>query len=93
MAQFNELDGLAVTPWGDLVVADSGNHRIRLIQRGNVSTLAGDGTKWRRDGSPETARFDTPVSVAVDKKGVIYVGEYSKFSRKSARVRVATAVP
>ncbi|CAH8247046.1 copper amine oxidase [Paenibacillus melissococcoides] len=44
--KFNEPSGLAFTPSGDLVVSDTGNQRLRLInlKQKRVTTLAGAGS-------------------------------------------------
>ncbi|HEY3414180.1 MAG TPA: carboxypeptidase regulatory-like domain-containing protein [Armatimonadota bacterium] len=40
-AQFSEPRGLAVTPLGDLIVADTGNNRVRMIIFGDTGQLEG----------------------------------------------------
>ncbi len=69
--------GLAVDGNGVLYVAD-GNDTIRQIEAGSVMTLAGvPFAEGSTDGTGAAARFSTPVAVAVDDSGNIYVGEYS----------------
>jgi DNA-binding beta-propeller fold protein YncE len=60
---------------GMIYIADTGNHRIRLVQVGQVSTLAGDGTKGFADGPATSARFAGPHDVAVDTAGLVYVAD------------------
>ncbi|HEX5745620.1 MAG TPA: N,N-dimethylformamidase beta subunit family domain-containing protein [Archangium sp.] len=77
-ARFQAPTGLAVTPAGEVVVADTGNHRIRLIQADaahTVITLAGNGQPGFRDGPGEQAMFRSPTSVAVGPAGEIYVAD------------------
>lgn len=75
-ASFNTPCGIAVAPDGALIVADTGNHRLRRVeQNGSVSTIAGTGEPAMRDGSPFDASFNEPVGVAVDKDGTIYVAD------------------
>ncbi|MFJ8645386.1 NHL domain-containing thioredoxin family protein [Streptomyces sp. NPDC093546] len=52
-ARFNEPQGLALLPEGRVVVADTVNHALRLLDlaTGEVSTLAGTGAQWWQ-GSP-----------------------------------------
>ena len=66
-AGFNNPRGLAVVPSsGVVVVADSGNMRIRLMtQNGIVTTLAGSGSAISADGKGTSASFLSPVAVAV----------------------------
>ncbi|MBF9220182.1 discoidin domain-containing protein [Hymenobacter ruricola] len=74
-ALFNTPSGIAVDAAGVLYVADGRNHRIRkVLPNGTVSTLAGSGTAGNQDGPGATAQFNTPVSVAVDAAGAVYVG-------------------
>ena len=72
-ATFSTPNGMATDTQGNLYVADSGNHRIRMIDRsGNVTTLTG-AAKGTQTGTLAQARFDTPHSVQVDTDGNIYV--------------------
>jgi len=74
-AQFSYPHGLEPLGNGDVVVADTTNSRIRLISSGQVSTLAGTGTKGLVDGPADQARFETPCDVAVGSAGKIYVAD------------------
>jgi len=64
-AMFNLPAGLAI--WGNtLVVADSANHRIRIIEAtGETFTLAGTGYPDYTDGMPDEAAFHLPRGVYV----------------------------
>lgn len=75
VASFNDPYGIAVDGNGDIIVADSGNNRIRKITAsGNVTTLAGGG--WGgSDGQGAAAGFQKPVEVAVDGIGNVYVAD------------------
>jgi sugar lactone lactonase YvrE len=74
-ARFAYPTGLAVDGRGRLYVTDQINNRIRLIENGQVSTLAGDGTAGYADGPAATARFTYPGGVAVDGQGRVYVAD------------------
>jgi DNA-binding beta-propeller fold protein YncE len=63
-AQFNGPIGIAVAADGIIFVADTYNDRIRVIDNGTVSTLAG-GTKGFADGVGSAAMFDTPLGIAL----------------------------
>ena len=66
-ASFCDPRGVAViSSSGAIVVADQGNHRIRLIsQNGLVKTLAGSGNQGSDDGLGTAASFRYPFGVAV----------------------------
>ncbi|HQZ97689.1 MAG TPA: hypothetical protein PLP21_15310 [Pyrinomonadaceae bacterium] len=72
-ARFDTPSG--ISNWGDkLVVADTGNGRIRVVEPdGRVWTLAGNGSGDLVDGSLLSAVFFQPTGVAADKFGTIYV--------------------
>lgn len=76
-AQFSHPTGVAADSFGNVYVADRGNHRIRKITAaGVVSTIAGNGTPGFRDGPGVTAQFYFPSNIAVDAFGNIYVADY-----------------
>ncbi len=64
VALFNAPIGLAVVKDGKIIVADTYNDRIRVIENGSVSTLAGS-VRGYADGLGVDTKFDTPSSVAV----------------------------
>ena len=78
-AQFNHPVGIAVDPRsGDVLVADAYNNTLRRITpEGRVHTFAGQaGVNDHRDGPLGQALFNTPVGIAVDARGTIFVSEY-----------------
>jgi sugar lactone lactonase YvrE len=75
-ARFAEPRGLAVDSSGNVYVADQGSHSIRKITpAGVVTTLAGNGNSGREDGTGSAASFYSPVGVAVDRSGTVYVAD------------------
>jgi DNA-binding beta-propeller fold protein YncE len=69
---------LAFDPEGDLLIADTFNHRIRRIDRhGVITTVAGDGkAAYSGDGGPATqASLNTPQGVAFDRDGGLLIAD------------------
>ncbi len=75
-AKFNMPAGLAIAANGDIYVADFGNHAIRKISGGIVSTFAGNGTSGCADGNGTNARFKNPTGLAFDNNGNLIVADY-----------------
>ncbi len=75
-ARFFSPQGLVFVPArGGLVVADSGNHSLRLVTMdGGVTTLAG-GESGSQDGPLAVARFTAPAGLAADTNGNVYVAD------------------
>jgi hypothetical protein len=74
-ARFDSPTGITVDQSGALVVADTLNHRIRLVNPdGAVSTLAG-GAAGDADGPAADARFSAPCGVAAGRDGTVYVAD------------------
>jgi hypothetical protein len=70
--------GLAVDAAGRLLIADSGNERIRRVEgNGTIITVAGTGESGADgdNGPAAEAELDSPVDVATGPGGEIYVAE------------------
>ena len=65
--------GVAVSE-DKIFVADTYNDKIRVIENGKVSTLAGS-EKGFADGETNQAQFDTPTGLAIRKDGKILVAD------------------
>ena len=75
-ARFNTPCGLTVDTNGNVYVADSGNAVIRMVTpNGVVSTVAGTPGAGTNTNAP--ALFYSPVGVAVDGAGNLYVADQS----------------
>ena len=76
LANFDTPCGLAVWTGGRILIADTGNKRIRVLeQNGNVSTLAGNGNSNLVDGLLSESEFVQPTAIAFDEKGAIYIAD------------------
>ncbi len=94
-ARFNSPQGVAVDGAGNVYVADTFNHAIRLISpSGTVSTIAGSaGANGAVDGTGTSARFFAPTALAVDFSGAIYVADSSNHAiRRISTAREVTTV-
>ena len=76
-ARFQDPYAMAADGSGNLYVADATDHSIRKItSNGTVSTLAGKGGSYgSEDGTGSAARFKTPLGIAVDTGGNVYVAD------------------
>jgi sugar lactone lactonase YvrE len=77
VAQFNKPCGLTIDDFGNLLIADKENHRIRKITpTGIVTTFAGSGVQGDAIGLNSNAMFDAPTQIAI-KGGWVYVSDQS----------------
>lgn len=77
-ADLNYPTGVSVDTSGNVYIADSLNHAIRMVSsQGIITTLAGTGTEgFSGDGGPaRSARLHTPYRVTVDSTGNIYIAD------------------
>jgi streptogramin lyase len=75
-ALFSSPLGIAAATNGGVFVADSGNHCVRQIYGGVVSTFAGSPQIWgSTDGTGTNAQFNGPVGLAFDVLGNLFVSD------------------
>ncbi|HYR57968.1 MAG TPA: hypothetical protein VEO95_05045, partial [Chthoniobacteraceae bacterium] len=92
-ATFGGIHNLAITPAGDLLLADSFNHTLRKIdaKSGVITTLAGNGQKgFAGDGGPAVqAQFSTLIQIALDAAGrQLYIADIG--NRRIRRIDLAS---
>jgi sugar lactone lactonase YvrE len=78
-AELNTPRGIVVDASGNLYIADSLNHRIRMVSTsGIISTVAGTGTAgYLGDGGPaNSAELNTPYGIALDASGDLYIADF-----------------
>jgi PKD repeat protein len=81
-AELDNPTGVAVGPGGVLYIADEANERIREVHaNGIITTAAGTGvTGFSGDGGPAgSAELNTPLSVATDSQGDLYIADASNW--------------
>ncbi len=79
-AKLSGPKGIAVGPEGDLYLADTESHTIRVIRMadGTIETLVGNGKPGDGpDGDPRKCRTKRPHGVYVDQAGQVYIGDSS----------------
>ncbi len=79
-AQLSSPTGLAQDLFGNLYIADTGNHRVRKVDPSNrITTFAGGGSPEDGigDGGPAThARLLQPEGLATDPFGNVYIADF-----------------
>lgn len=76
-ARFSTPNYLAVNASGHIAVGDFGNHTVRVVAAGNVSTLAGaPGQPGHGDGTGGSVRFNGPGGLAFDSAGNLFVADW-----------------
>lgn len=76
-ASFNDPRGLAIDKDGNIYVADTGNHKIRMITKdGIVKTIAGSLHSGDKDGFEGDAAFFSPRGITLDEDGNIYITDF-----------------
>ena len=74
----NVPQGLAMEPDGSVLIADSGNNRVRrMFPDGTIQTVAGTGLGgFSGDGGPATAAYlKNPTAVTLDSWGNLYIAD------------------
>jgi sugar lactone lactonase YvrE len=87
-AVFDRPTALGVDGSGAVLVCDTGNHRVRRVAGGTVTTIAGTGVQgFGGDGGRATAAMlDTPSGLAVAADGRVFIAD-----THNQRVRVVSS--
>ena len=86
---FNGPKGISVAPNGNVYVADTENHAIRMIdvRKGTIHLVAGTGARGDGpEGDAVKCQLARPHGVFVDRDGSIFIGD-----SETHRVRVIRA--
>jgi trimeric autotransporter adhesin len=93
-ARLASPQGVTVDSAGNLYIADAANNRIRKVSNGVIATVAGNGLAgFSGDNGPAiSARLGTPIGIAVDLAGNLYIADRDNNRiRKVASGVIATA--
>ncbi len=72
--------GVGVDSVGDVLIADSGNNRVRFVDQGGViHTIAGGGSSVGNNIPATSAELSEPTGVGIDPSGNIYVADYGNW--------------
>ena len=77
-AQLESAAGVTVDGNGNVLIADTSNHRLRVVAlNGTITTISGNGTPGftGENSSPAGAQLNSPQGVAVDAQGHVYIAD------------------
>lgn len=93
-AQLARPWGVASDAAGNLMIADRGNHRVRLVnfQTGIITTIAGTGSQgFSGDGSSANgAQLSLPSNVALDSLGNLFIADASNHRIRQVNAQTGT---
>ena len=97
-ANLSQPFGITIDPQGNILIADTGHHRIRRVaaSTGIISTVSGIGVAgFAGDGGGATqARLSSPSDVALDSSGSMYIADKGnlRIRRVDAQTGLITTV-
>ncbi len=92
-AVLNDVYGVAMDSAGDLYIADWLNCRVRKVAGGIISTVAGNGScTYGGDGGPATSAGLSPVGVALDNAGDLYIADWGNCRVRKVAGGIITTV-
>jgi sugar lactone lactonase YvrE len=74
--------GVAIAPNGDIYLADTESHTVRVIHQSNaiIETVVGDGKKHDGpDGEPKRCGLARPHGVCADSAGNVFIGDSENY--------------
>ena len=93
-AQLNFPTAVAVDRKGNVYIADTMNHRVRMVDAvtGVIATLAGTGqARFSGDGGPaDKAALNEPAALAVDDAGRLYIADQSNHRVRLVDLKTGT---
>jgi DNA-binding beta-propeller fold protein YncE len=90
-AQLNFPTAVAVDQEGNVYIADTMNHRVRMVDAvtGMITTVAGTGqARFSGEGGPaDQAALNEPAALAVDDEGRLYIADQSNHRVRMVNLR------
>jgi len=75
-ARLHSPSGVAATPRGGLIIADTGNQRVRSVSAGGIiRTIAGGGRQKPGGATGVRAFLGRPVAVVPDRRGGVFIAD------------------
>ncbi|MFN8512335.1 MAG: hypothetical protein U0232_26815 [Thermomicrobiales bacterium] len=71
--EFKDARGIAIDPWGNIYVVDSGNDRVQQFSPDGAFVAA-----WGGVGSTP-GQFRSPGAITIDQRGNVYVADSGNF--------------
>ena len=90
MATLSGPKGIAIAPNGDIYLADTESHTIRVLRHssGIIETVAGDGKKHDgSDGDPKSCGLARPHGICVDSAGNVFIGDSENYRVRKLTLR------
>jgi sugar lactone lactonase YvrE len=87
VARFGESIGIVCDEAGNIYVSDNENKRIRKINNGQVTTIAGHGYV---NGTKDQAEFFSLSGIVIDKQGNLFVADFDKIRKITPAGNVST---
>jgi uncharacterized protein (TIGR03437 family) len=95
-AELNAPRGIAFDAAGNLYIADSGNHRIRMVSAAtkNITTVVGNGNLgYNGDNiAPTSAALNYPLGVDLDAAGNIFIADSQNFRIRMVSNNIITTI-
>lgn len=88
-ARFAMPEGVAVRADGAVFVADTANHRVRMISGGDVTTVSGSGAGYV-DGTAAASEFREPRGIAFDDDGNLFISDSGNGTVRMLSASLAT---
>ena len=92
-ALFDAPHAVAWGARGELYVADIGNARLRMIENGMVTTLAGGDETGATDGALGTGTLKYPMDIAVDESGAVWIADAGTLTVRRWRASTGLDTP